>query len=224
MYSDNGWRTTQAHTSCDLCGSSDAVTERVNVDNDVTVRNCFSCGGTYKVDTDDKESHTSPSTSGTEQQVLAEKHSKNKNVNNLSSYPIRSLPDRCISQQTSEYYGVRVKLDPMDGSSITSKLFPYYKKNKLVSFKEKVLDENSATINTYAHGDIKRTGFFGQHKVSSKGKTLYITEGEEDCLAVYQTLKKHSNFDWFPAVVSISTGAGKQVMKNFTMYILLVIG
>jgi hypothetical protein len=119
-------------------------------------------------------------------------------------YPVRAIPDRGITKETAEKYGVRVSVSPTDGQTIVTHMYPYYKKGNLTGYKERVVEGKKI----FSKGDCTNTELFGTHCVKPNGKTLFITEGELDCLALYQVLKELSGIPgWEPAVVSLSHGA-----------------
>lgn len=125
-------------------------------------------------------------------------------LNDFKTYPCRAIIDRGLTKETCEKYGVRVSLSPTDGETIITHMYPYYKKDKLTGYKERVV----LGKNIYSKGDCREAQLFGSHCCNPSGKTLFITEGELDCLALYQTLKALSGLDtWEPAVVSLSHGA-----------------
>jgi len=130
------------------------------------------------------------------------------------SFPIRALHDRGITKETCEHFDVRVALSPTDGHTITHHYYPRTKKNKLSSFKKRIV----STKDFRSVGDGQGVELFGQSVCKPNGKKLFITEGECDALALYQTLRLHSSMDWNPAVVSLSNGsasASKDISENF---------
>jgi twinkle protein len=126
-------------------------------------------------------------------------------------HPVRELKDRCISHATCEKYGVRVGVNTRDGVTPVYHLYPYYRDNELVGFKQKI----TATKSFQAIGDCKNSQLFGSHCINPSGKKLFITEGELDALALYQALKDNSGFSWEPAVISLPNGA-KSAVKSIS--------
>lgn len=117
-------------------------------------------------------------------------------------HPIRALPDRMISYSTCEYFNVRVGVSSVDGETPIYTLFPRYKDNELVGWKSKDKDKNYIST---GGSDID---LFGSNKLPSKGKRIWITEGEEDAMALFQVLKEGSGIaNWNPPVVSLPNGA-----------------
>jgi twinkle protein len=125
-------------------------------------------------------------------------------LEDYKTYPIRAIAHRGLTKETCEKYGVRVSLSPHDGETILAHKYPYYRKDKLTGFKERIVEGKII----YSKGDCKDAQLFGSHCCPANGKTLFITEGELDCLSLYQVLKSLSNLPgWEPAVVSLSHGA-----------------
>lgn len=130
----------------------------------------------------------------------------------ISEYPITADLSRSILQPSNKYFGVRSSLSQLDGTTPTEKFYPYTRDGKLVAYKvRKVENKDFHTV-----GDFKNADLFGQQQATKAGgKRIFITEGEEDAIALYQALKEHARgTQWAhldPAVVSIPTGAASAV-------------
>lgn len=215
---------------CPSCASSDAYT--VYTDGRTIDAFCFSCNhfdkdpyGNNSISQESQragDSTDSPtprvlrnergvSSSGVQTRSAAtpyrdETRSKGIGVQEGLTHPIKSLRDRKISQATCERYGVRVGVSSTDGETPIYTLFPRHRDGSLVGFKSKTKDKH------YSISGGSDVDLFGLHTIPSKGKKLWITEGEEDCLALYQALKQTSSYgDWEPAVVSVPDGATSAV-------------
>jgi len=105
----------------------------------------------------------------------------------------KGFPDRKISIETAQFYGVKTDL-------AGNVYFPYFSKttHKICGIKKRTPDKKFSII-----GDITGTdvGLFGQQKFKAKGKYCTTHEGEFDALAGYQMMG--SRF----ANLSIPTGA-----------------
>lgn len=131
-------------------------------------------------------------------------------MEDVVSLPTMGIPARNISIDTTQVYGVKMSVSPTD-KSIQDIFFPEYKHGQLTGYKVRLPDKRFSKV-----GDTKDCEFFGIHtaREALKGlpknsRTLYITEGEIDCLSVYQALCSEStNANAFPAVVSLPAGAG----------------
>ena len=87
----------------------------------------------------------------------------------------KSIPDRGISQQTCEKYGVTT-----DGQH---QYYPYHDGDGTrVAVKQRNVPSKQFSIS----GDFGRASLFGQHLFHAGGKAITITEGELDALAAFQ--------------------------------------
>lgn len=132
-------------------------------------------------------------------------------LQDVLSYPIRAIPERGLSQETCEHFGIRVAVSPTDGTTITDHFYPVYKKEKLSGFGARRVNPKSF----YAVGDCKDASLFGQPQLRG-GKTVFITEGQLDAGSVWQVLRQYSSLpDYSPSVLSIPNGAaGSSALAN----------
>lgn len=175
------------HTSCNECGSKDNASVYKNNKGEL-YSYCFSCSKRVN-----KEPYmqTPPSTV-----------SKQEMVGLYQSCPILPLVSRGINQETCERYQVRTSVSTTDGKTPDKYLFPYFKNREVSCFKVASVKEKAFSIS----GDSTNIELFGQHLLTGSGKYLFITEGEIDCLSLYQVLKENqSTFE--PQVVSVPLGA-----------------
>lgn len=115
-----------------------------------------------------------------------------KQMKQLGSF--KAIPDRGISQQTCETYGVT--------STEHFHYYPYTDKDgNTVGQKVRYIDEKSF----HFEGDSKKATLFGQSLFLKGGKYITIVEGELDALAAYQM----TGSQW--PVVSIKNGASAAV-------------
>lgn len=102
-----------------------------------------------------------------------------------------ALEKRKISEKTCRKYGYQVG----EQQGRTIQLAPYHNQSgDLVA--QKVRSSNK---DFWVNGDLKSAGLFGQHLFKQGGKRITVTEGEIDCLSVYEC------FNW--PTVSIKAGA-----------------
>lgn len=204
------------HDPCPSCDSSDAFAVYQDEKGDFN-GTCFSCGhyerSLYKDDyggfaPTEVESHSTERSQITRRTRLKanmlDSRSKEEVILDFLSYPIKAIPERLISQEACEHYNVRVSLSEQDGVTIITHKYPIYKRSKLSGYKERIVD----TKQMFSKGDCKDSDLFGQNSCQPGGKVLFITEGEIDCLSLYDVLRANSSLnDWTPAVVSVSTGS-----------------
>lgn len=133
-------------------------------------------------------------------------------IQSFRAYPILGIPSRGIKQETAETYEVRCSVSPTDGRTVQNIIFPEYKEDlsEPVATKTRTPEKKF-----FWDGSSKGVHFFGikaaQEALSTLprgGRTLYITEGEIDCLSLYQTLTDMSTSTKSrPAVVSLPNGS-----------------
>ena len=142
------------HIPCEHCGSTDG-----NSLYDDGHTHCFVCGKTTF--SDDTE------------QAYTKKETKVKQVEIKGQ--IKSIPDRGITQQTCEKYGVTQD----EGKHY----YPYTDAgSNVVAVKVRNVSDKSFSIS----GRFTEATLFGQHLFHGSGKYVTIYEGELDALAGYQ--------------------------------------
>jgi twinkle protein len=205
------------------CGSSDAFTVYSRPDGSHTAY-CYSCDSyfdhTYMETYLNEETPTKvKGTSAVGRSSPPESHASSglfkkasMDVEQALTHPVRELKERRISFSTAERFGVRVGVDTRDGITPTYYLFPKHKNNEITGFiKKDLIDHSYLSL-----GDCKGCAPFGLNLIPQKGKKLFITEGHEDCMSVYQVLKEQSSFDWEPAVIAL--GGAKTRVKVLKEY------
>ena len=137
-----------------------------------------------------------------------------REINECGSAIIHS---RKLNQSTLDYFQVKVGVSEVDGETPAVLHRPYTKDGELVAYKNKLLGEKGA----WSVGDQRDVDPFGwEQAIHTGAKALYITEGEEDAMALWQVLTKANKGtdyeDFIPAVVSIPhgvTSAVKDLLK-----------
>ena len=170
---------------CEFCGSSDAFASY-----DDGVGTCFSCNRSKKLTEERNEPITYTNTDV---------------ITNISSYTSYGVSSRNISKEVVDHYGVKMSTTP-DGNP-GSHYYPYTKKGEIVAYKERILPKDFRT-----HGDFKKTELFGQSQAIGS-KTLVITEGELDCMAVAEAFSKQYKGKIFP-VVSLPSATGTRALLD----------
>lgn len=155
------------HMPCKHCGSSDGVGMYSN-----GVGKCFVCGEiTYE---NEREN--------TMQQSYQPKQSES--LESIEAYDTRGVQERGITKQVAAHYGMRVAYN-QDGT-IEAHYYPYTKRNKIVAYKIRQLPKDFRV-----KGDFSDIELFGQSSFTQGGRTLVITEGELDAMAVAQANLSH---------------------------------
>lgn len=177
----------KTHQPCPDCGSSDALT----VYTDHTY--CFSCctrtwnDGSFEIDKEPFE------------------RKQEKMVELVSEGRIREIADRCISEETCSKFGVRTFVKD---KRIQKHFYDYYDKagNK-VATKIRVVD----TKQFFWEGIQNDLQLFGAQCQPTTGRSVIVTEGEIDCLTMYQVLGGRAT------VVSIPAGCRsyKAIKDNY---------
>ena len=122
-------------------------------------------------------------------------------VDQIVDLPTFGIPHKQISAEVCSLYGVRTEFNEMGEPSKT--WYPHTTKGELDGYKGKTLDKRFNVA-----GNTKQGELFGQCSVKRGGKFIVITEGEDDCLSIYDCLVQRSDLaDWQPAVVSLAHGA-----------------
>jgi twinkle protein len=171
---------------------------------------CFACG-TYVPDPyHDKPAGYKP------QSIVKSAEEVRAEIEEVSTYKTVDLPDRKLKKEYLEYFGVKIGLSETDGQTPVTHYYPYYIGDELIGYKVRLIENKRM----WAIGSTKSADFFGwQQAIQTGGKKLFITEGELDAVALFQIFKEQNKgtqyYDYNPAVVSLSNGAGGAV-KQFT--------
>lgn len=161
--------------------------------------------------------------------IQNEKSRKKESVEDVLKYPIQALPMRNILAVTCKYFGIRVGLSEVDGMTIESIYFPYYKKGVLTGFKKKDLTvPKGERYHFTTVGDVGAScDLFGQNKLATGGKKLVTVEGELDVAATWQSGYERTKYS--PHVIGVGgtswtkqqVGNNLKVYKNFQQNIFL---
>lgn len=111
---------------------------------------------------------------------------------------------RGIEKDDWHTFGVRVILSQSDGKTPYAIGHPYTRDGKLVGFKIKLIGRKTM----WNVGDVKGADLYGWELAKRVGgSTLYITEGEEDAIALRKILRTMSTSDKYDyPVVSLPAG------------------
>lgn len=142
-------------------------------------------------------------------------------VDEVMKYPFVNATDRGIRKEICEKFGVRAALSTKDGSTVEAYYFPSYNsKGKIVGFMKQDVSKNKEERGHWvAVGSVSISNkLFGQNvseSINRKRNNLVITEGQWDCISVYQALVdnvKGTKYEGLePFVVSIPLGTANAV-------------
>ena len=172
---------------------------------------CNRCGYFEKTESERDSTMTIESLHDTSYELGSTSGVRPFNIQSFLSYPIKAIPNRGITRDICNLYGVRASVSPTDGQTIQDIYFPLSSPESKtpVGFKTRTPDKHF-----YAEGETKGDTFFGYHvaqealqALPAASRTLYITEGEIDALSLVQTLTELSKGDKIPPVVSLRNGA-----------------
>ena len=142
-------------------------------------------------------------------------------VEDIKLYPIVENLQRGITKETCMKFGVRAALSEKDGKTPTAYYFPSYsQKGEVIGYKKQDVTKNKdekyhwTSVGTVAIGN----KLFGQNvaeQVNRKHTNCVYTEGEWDCLSVFQaqcdSVKCTKYEGHQPFVVSIPLGTKNSV-------------
>lgn len=139
-------------------------------------------------------------------------------LNEISSFLCRPIPDRGLRNDVVERYGVKVGVSEVDGESPALHYYPYTKDGELKAYKVRLVENKRI----WSVGDQSDVDLFGWDLAISAGsKKLFITEGELDAMSLYQIMTDHvkgTQYEKYsPAVVSVPHGAGsaaRDIVRN----------
>jgi twinkle protein len=123
-----------------------------------------------------------------------------------STLPFLAAEDRGLAKPALEYYGIRTAYSEKDGKTPNLRYFPYYSKGELQGYKVKLIEQKRM----WSIGDLKDVELFGWQQAKTTGnRKLFITEGEEDAVALATIIRRSSKPEYSdrdPAVVSLPHG------------------
>ncbi len=143
----------------------------------------------------------------------------NQTVQEVLQFPCLAIPERNIGKFTCEQLGFRTECSTTDGKPIAH-YFPVTRKGKITGFKKRDLTKpKKHKWHFSAIGDVKVDCELINQSNCKSGLKLYITEGEYDLAATWQTLyyDQQQKGKYTPQVVSIPLGtanAGEAIANN----------
>lgn len=184
----------QSNLPCPNCTSSDGYARYDSGDRGITGY-CFSC-----------KQHTTG-----EEGPVAQQPTNYGGTNAVSKIQadsiITAIPDRGLSKEACEFYGIRVSFDETTGE-INQHHYPIYNADKkLVGYKTRSVADKKFLISSTE----KSNTLFGQQNYSGGGKMLVITEGELDAASAWQMF--HNKGKHYK-VVSLPNGANTRAIRD----------
>lgn len=125
-------------------------------------------------------------------------------LDSVQEYQTLDLPDRKLSKRVLQYFGVKTAVSEENGQDVVAVYYPYTKRSKLSSYKVRIIEGKKF----FSIGDATNLAPFGWEQAKRSGaRKLFITEGENDALALFRVLKTYSTMkDRHPAVISLCGG------------------
>lgn len=144
-----------------------------------------------------------------------------ESVSDINEYPSKDIESRGLRKETLEKFGVKVAVSQEDGKTPEAIYFPSFnQKGVVVGYTKQDLTKDKEEVGHWSTiGSVKiGNKLFGQNvseKANRKRTNIVITEGQHDCLSVYQSLvdsvrgTKYEGIE--PMVVSIPLGTKNAV-------------
>lgn len=142
-------------------------------------------------------------------------------VADVQKYSSVDIPERNIRKETLERFGVKVAVNPVDGSTPIAVYFPSInQKGKVTGYTKQDLTKSKEEKGHWSCIGSVTIGnkMFGQNIAETQNRkrnNLVVTEGQWDCLSVYQALVdnvKGTKYEGLePLVVSIPMGTANAV-------------
>lgn len=194
---------------CPECGSSKTPAFTVYLqENGSYDAYCFSCG------------HYSPNPYGNNKPVTDNKNNKEEDtietLQEIEKLPSYGDLSRSLLPISMSYFGIKTEISTKDGLTPTAHYYPFTKNGEVVGYKKRIMPKTFSVV-----GDARNVELFGQDKASKllNNKRLFITEGELDAVALFQSIIELSRgTEWEdrrPSVVSITHGSSS-ALKNIS--------
>lgn len=136
-------------------------------------------------------------------------------VEDVLKCPIMAIPERHISLQAAEHFGIRTAVSEKDGKTPVAHYFPYTLDGVVVGFKKRDLTKpklQDGHFSAVGFQSVKCDMFGVDAANKTGGKKLFVTEGEYDCVVLWDVMKaRYPSAN--PNVVSISNGTNNAVLN-----------
>jgi twinkle protein len=142
-------------------------------------------------------------------------------MQDVPKLPMRALTTRGISEAAAKFFGVRTEADASGNDA--AYYFPLHDGSGLCGYQRKAAKAQGTRGKTdvVRLGETKHSRPFGSHVTGQGGQFLIVTEGAEDCLAVYDMLKAKGK--GYRCVATLGVDAWKRQMAWFASWEKVVI-
>lgn len=124
-------------------------------------------------------------------------------IQDIRSCPTMPIKHRDLEPEDWAFFGVRLMLSEHDGKTPYAVAHPYTKNGAITGFKVKLLNRKTM----WSVGETRDADLYGWERAKLiGGQTLYITEGEEDAIALRKIMRTLSGGEYDYAVVSLPSG------------------
>jgi hypothetical protein len=164
---------------------------------------CFHGHGVVSLESEDGGSSITNNNSYSNRPARDKEADDRREMALVATYPYREYTPRRLSKETMEFFGVRTAVSQENGQP-AEHWYPYLdpEGQTLTGYKCRMLPKTFRAIG-------KIGAFFGQHLAYGKN-FIIVVEGEADCLAGYEMMKKLKPERKPYNIVSLPTGANEE--------------
>lgn len=202
---------------CPHCGSSDGYSIYHDEESDTYNATCFPCEAYDAIV--DKETLQPLMLDNNK---MSFKKEERLSVEDIQTFDMRGIKERKLTKASCSFYGMRVgyNTDFDKRDQIAYHYYPFTKEGKIVGYQERDVARKNFSAVGYGKSDIE---FQGQHLFQKGGRSVIITEGFLDMVAIHQILVNKYGEDKAKsmAVISLPNGAGSagKLTKNNYEYL-----
>lgn len=188
------------HIAHDKCGSSDGLATYTDDHKRVTGY-CWACGEFVADPYGEGKPPMKAKITRSPEEVAQE-------MQEIASYKTLALPSRMLRADSLAYFDITIGVSQANGVEPAFAYFPYRTNGTITGYKVRLMQPKMM----WAVGNLKGVEGFGwQEALVAGGRKLFITEGEFDAVALYQSLKdRNAGTEWAhlnPAVISLPHGS-----------------
>jgi len=141
---------------------------------------------------------------------------KEQTLADVLTFPILPIEERKITQKTAEHFGVRTELSSSDGRTPIAHYFPYTIEDRIVGYKKRDLTkpkQGNFHFTSIGYHGVKCDLFGLVSGNKTGGKKVFVSEGEIDCMLMWQCLKEGYKGKGNPTTLSIGCGTANAVQN-----------